>query len=331
MKRLALLMLVLALAAPAFAQTDTPTATNTPTNTPVTVSTPTAVATLTPIPGPISQILPPITQAKGGIVATDGDIRVTAHSTGNAGAADELIGALRATFVAFGTMTNGSTETTLYIDDTPDGEWAAIGTSPVVDSADSTIYKVGTKSLKLAFAATAVAGDGAQNDITNDDLDSDEHIGFWIYASEPLSGGDLALVTDDTTDDTYYLIPAVPQKRWVWVDLDISDLATTRGDVVDKIRIELTSQGATNHAAFDVYFDAMYKWDAADEEALGVDMVEDGLRSIMVTADAAGSANRPVAKLLYTDFFVAYRTGSDSIVMITDQSANSGWAFVPFK
>lgn len=311
-----------------FAQTDTPvppTATPTSTNTPVIVSTPTGLAALTPRPSNITNTLQPSTKADGEIVMDGGDLVILPSSDGgNRGSLNQVVGSVREDFAALGTMTNGSTESTLYTDDTPAGEWTAVDTDAVVSSATDN-FKVGSAALKLAFGGGATDGDGATNDITNDNLEADEHIGGWAYASETVSGGDLRLVVDDTSDDTYYLLPSIPKKRWTWIDLDITDLASGRADVVDKISVQLTTQGASAHGAFDFYLDALTKWDAADEEALGYDVFDGGCR-VAAIPTTPGTSNTPTVLALYTDYFIGYRTGNDVLITLTDQSAKSGLA-----
>ncbi|MDD5539214.1 MAG: hypothetical protein PHG61_00795 [Candidatus Marinimicrobia bacterium] len=251
---------------------------------------------------------------------------------GQAGAKSQWIGLPAIKLVSLGTMVNGTTETVCYVDDTPDGEWAEIdsGTNITV-TADETYYRAGSKSLKIAFADTAVAGDGATNDITNDDLGSNESVGFWIYSDTSLTAGDMQLVLDDTdgTDQTYS-IGAVSAGVWTWIELDVSG-CDGNCDTTDKITVLLTSQGETNLGAFNVYFDLMYKWDEDNEEALGVDLVSDGIISVVSIATGQDQANTPADLAEGTDFITNYQTGNDVIVVVTDQSAASGIALVAYQ
>lgn len=269
-----------------------------------------------------------------GATRLDSDLTVSADSTGgNAGARNTIIGKPQLKLVSLGTMTNGSTETTSYMDDTPDGEWASIDANdPVTVTASSSVYRVGTKSLQVAFGAAAAAGDGAQVDIVNDDLSSNESVGFWIRSSEALSAGDLVLFVDDTDTDTNINIPAVASADvWTWVEVNVSALDGTSGNVVDKIGVALSSAGATAHGAFTVQIDYMWKWDATDEEALGVDLVQDGVLSVATIATAAGSANTPADLVEGTGYVVHYESGNDFLVTVTDQSAASGIALVAYQ
>lgn len=255
----------------------------------------------------------------------NGDLTIASESTGgNLGARNDISGLFRINLASLGAGTNGTTETTLYLDDTPDGEWTALDADVTV-SASTTYARVGSKSLKLAFAATAAAGDGAEVDITNDDLEANESIGFWIYSDTALTAGYLTLVIDDTdaSPDLALNVPAVTANSWQWVEIDISALTGGNGNVVDKIAVKLSSAGATALGAFNVYLDAMYKWDATDEEQLGDSIPYDGVLSIL-NLDTANTGTHSFGNLsIYTDYFVNYQASNDVIVWISDQSAKS--------
>jgi len=262
---------------------------------------------------------------------SSGDITINAHSTGNAAATNALVGLPQVKFVALGTMTNASTENIEYTDDTPDGEWTAVDASCVV-SADTTYYRVGSKSLKLAFAAGAAADDGATTDITNDNLEANEFVSMWVYSTANLAAGDVNLFVDDTTVDTDFDFPAITAGVWTWVDIDISALTGGSGDVVDKIGITLSTAGAASLGAFDLYVDLMYKWDQDNDENLGVNLVTDGVLGLMTIATASGTANTPAIATYGTNYFVYYGSSTDDcIVGIGDNSANSGVALVAYQ
>lgn len=324
LRRISALLLFLSIGiGPALAQTDTPT--STPTNTPTTVvNAATPLATTTPVQGS--------TRLFSGSSTFQGPIRVPsdvlllpdAHG-GNGTARNELVGRIRCKLKSLGTGTNGTTETVLLLDDTPTGEATAIDADTVL-TADTTYFKVGTTSLKTAFASTSTDGDGAVIEITNDDWTSDTSIGLWLRSSEPLASGDLRIYLDDTNADASYLLPGIPGDSWTWVEVNISALASEVGNVVDKVRIEETTQGAASHAAFDLYADAFYKWKSTDEAAFGVDLVPDSGPSVQ---NLASSAVTDLAE--YTGFFVAYRQGNDSLVYITDQSSKDINSFVCYQ
>lgn len=261
------------------------------------------------------------------------DVTVAEEVTGgNAAAKIELIGLPAVKYVALAAGTNGTTETTAYMDDSPAGEWAPVD-ADVTESADTTYYRVGSTSYKMAIATTADADDGAIIDITNDNLESNESIGFWIYSDLGLAAGDLTLLIDDTSADTDFDLPEIVPYKWQWVEIDVTSLAAGTGDVVDKVGITLSAAGAAKAAqqAFNVYLDGMFKWDSTDEETLGVALVQDGVLGILAVATAAGSANTHSLLAEQTDYGVNYQTGNDVIFWITDQSANSNTAMVAYQ
>jgi hypothetical protein len=93
----------------------------------------------------------------------------------------------------------------------------------------------------------------------------------------------------------------------------------------------MSTTGASAHGAFDFYVDAMYKWDSADEEALGKNLVQDGVLSVLALVTANTGDHTQIALVENTNFFVAYRTGNDSIVWITDQSTYSATALIAYQ
>ena len=265
--------------------------------------------------------------ASGTVALTSQNVDMTITPVtdgGNAGAKNEYIGLPSIKLVGGTTGTNPASQTIPLIDDTPDGEWAEVdaGTNVVI-TADTTYYKCGSKSLKMALAATAVAGDGVKDAGLGaaaawDDMES---AGLFIYTDTALTAGDLTLVLTDDGGARTYNIPAVATtSAWTWVEIDISS-----GDLsaVSDVAILLSSGGATNLAACNVYFDIGYVWDAVDEEAMGVAIQQDGVLSVINTVTGA-----PLAEL--TDYIVHYESGNDFIVYITDQSAAGVLALVAY-
>lgn len=264
-------------------------------------------------------------------------VLATDPSGGNLGAANTLTAALNIKLVPFATMTNGSTETTSWMDDTPAAEFSAVtvGVAPT-DTQDSSYARIGTNSLKLAWPATSVAGDGVTASLTSDNLEANESVGMWLYVSEPIAAGDLTLVLTDDGGARTFNIPAVATANvWTWVEVDISSLAGGTGDAITAYRILLSSAGATAHGAFDTYIDGVYKWDAADELALGVDVLDQpgSVLTVLtqVKADAGTQAHDMAALTLDTDFFIHRENGNDFLVQITNQSTKSGFGLVLHK
>ena len=265
--------------------------------------------------------------ATAGITAAN-DITISA-SGGNLGAKNEFIGLPRIKFIALGTGRNGTTETTAYMDDTPANEWVAYNANVTV--ANSAVRaRVGTNSLSLDFLVASVDDDGAYIDIANDDLEANESIGFWIYASEALDAGDLDILIDDTAaaPDQSYDVPAVSTNTWTWVEVNITALAAGTGDVVDKIGVVL--KDAAGHGAMTIFIDGMMKWDADDEEVLGTAILNDGVIGVMSVVTHENQPNTQAVPAEWTDYFVHYESGSDFIVWMTDYSASSALALVAY-
>jgi len=261
------------------------------------------------------------------------DLTVSPDATGgNQGAKNEINGLPRIKMVALSSMTNGSTETTSYMDDSPTGEYAPIDADVTeAEGSGDSVYRIGASSYKASFADTAEADDGFKRTITGDDLEDNESIGFWIYSDTALSAGDLQIMLTDDGGTRNYDIGAVASANvWTWVEVDISSLAGGTGDTVTEFGITLTSAGATNLGAFVIYVDGVWKWDADDEEDLGNAILQDGVLSVLSITTAQDQANTPAMLTENTDFFVHYESGNDYIVTVTDQSANSGVAMVAY-
>lgn len=256
---------------------------------------------------------------------------------GNLGASNVFTGGINISLIPFATMTNGSTETTSWMDDTPAADFSAVtvGVAPT-DTEDTSYARIGSKSLKLAWPATSVAGDGITASLTSDNLEANESVGMWLYVSEAIAAGDLTLVLTDDGGARTFNIPAVATvNKWTWIEVDVSSLTGGTGDAITAYSIKLSSAGATSHAAFTTYIDGVWKWDAADELTLGVDVLDQpgSIRSILtqVKADAGTQAHDMATLTENTDFFVHRESGNDFLVQITNQSTKSGFGLVLHK
>lgn len=248
---------------------------------------------------------------------------------GNAGDRVRFIGTPQIKIAALGAGTNGTTETTSYVDDSPTGEYAPID-ADVTEAADTSVYRVGTTSYKAVFAATAAANDGFKATITTDDLEANESIGMWIRASEACSSGDLQILLTDDGGARNYNIGALSAGVWTWVEVDISGLTGGTGDVVTEFGITLTTAGATAHGAFNVWLDVAYKWDADDEEALSTAIYQDGVCGVLSILTAENGVNTFTSLVEYTDYLTHYESGVDFLVWISDQSARSNAAIIAY-
>ena len=253
------------------------------------------------------------------------------NENGNAGAINEFTGCLKTKLVALGTMTNGTTNTFELMDDAETG-WAATNARTTCTS-DTDMYKAGASSLKTLFDASAVAGDGATRTIAAINMQNDESVGFWIYSNLRLPAASFYIELFDNTSivDCTANLPEIPRAAWTWVELDFSGCAGVDKDNVSKVILKMSTAGATNLGEVSVYMDAMFGWAPADEEALGKNLMTDGVSSVMTVLTAQGGANTILLLTQYTDYFVNYQAGNDVTVTITDQSTYSGIAMISYQ
>ena len=270
-----------------------------------------------------------------GAVTTAADLTVSPEATGgNAGARNEISGLFRLGIQpTVSVWSNGTTETVAWIDDTPTGEWAEVDAATnLVVTADPTYYKDGTTSILMAFT-DVVDNDGIDGDApAQDDWSAVDSFGFWIYSDIPITSGDFDLTVDDSDGtDQVYVIPAVAADIWTWVEIDISG-CDGNCDTVDGVFFLATAQGDTNlgGAAVNIYIDAAYKWDIGDEEALGADILNDGVLAVLALVDANTGVHNQVLLVEYTDYFVNYEAGVDFLVAISDQGANSATMYFAY-
>ena len=250
------------------------------------------------------------------------DMTLEADATGgNAGAKTEFIGLPRIKLIGGGSGTNPASQTIALADDNPESEYAPVDAS-VTEAAEAAIYRAGAGSYKMTWAADAAENDGVKDpalfgNASLEDQESSRAVAVYVGGA----GGGRPADRDHgrRPADRKFNIPAVATiNQWTWVEIDISSLDAGTGDVCSDFAITMTAQGAaaaTLDAGFVLYFDTGYAWDAADEEALGVAILQDGVLGVINTAGGTSLVE-------YTDYFVHYQSGNDAIVYITDQSAN---------
>ena len=274
-------------------------------------------------------------QTYSGANTHNNDVTIsTITSGGDAGARNEFIGLPKLRMVSYGTGTNGSTETVALFSDTPASQCA---TNNQTAANDNTIVRAGTNSLKITFASTPTAGDGADCTFAGgaDDFESNESIGFWFRTDTALNAGDVYLELDDDTasPDTTYDLPAVATvDQWTWIELDISACGGGDCNVVDAAKLIIDAGGAsTLSAGGNIWFDLMYKWDSTDEDAIGQNIVQDGVLGVMQMITATANDRTPMLEIQDTDYLVHYQTGNDFLVWMTDQSGKSLWGMVAIQ
>lgn len=270
------------------------------------------------------------TTALNGTTTVTGDLTVPDEAGGgNDWSSNSIRGKLRLSIANVGAGTNGAAagKTVALMDDTPAGEFAATDGDTTCTN-NTTYLKNGTNSLKMAVAITADAGDGCHDGVTLD-FTGDEFIGFWVRSSRALVAGDVVLDLTDDGGARVINVPALAAGVWTWVNLSLP-AADGDKDVITDISLELSDAGAVKAAtgAFDVYTDLMYKWDDTEEEALGSAICLDCIYAVTAVATAAGSANTTSGLVIYTDYFVKYTDSNESLVWITDQSANSAFVLL---
>ena len=106
--------------------------------------------------------------------------------------------------------------------------WTASDAVNITMTADATVYKVGTKSVKAAVGAGAAAGAyWYLNFAAAKDLSKYTHIAFWARSSVAASAGDLKFELDDTaalaSPATLLDLPALVQDTWQYCILAIPD------------------------------------------------------------------------------------------------------------
>lgn len=106
--------------------------------------------------------------------------------------------------------------------------WTATDAVNITMTADATVYKVGTKSVKAAVGAGAAAGvSWYLNFAAAKDLSKYNRVAFWARSSVAASAGDLKFAFDDTaavaSPATLIDLPALVQDTWTYCVLDIPD------------------------------------------------------------------------------------------------------------
>ena len=102
--------------------------------------------------------------------------------------------------------------------------------------------------------------------------------------------------------------------------------------IVEHIEASTTPNLAAK-GAMNTYFDGGWKWDATEELALGVDLVDSpgAVRSVLTLTKANTGTHDFVALVEDTGFFIHRESGNDFLVTITDQSTKSAIALVNHK
>ena len=251
--------------------------------------------------------------------SADGVIRAAARAIAGADTpADVFIGLWTQ---GTGTLTDGTTDTVVtYIDADPEGEWTSAD-AEFTRSEDNSYYKEGAESLKIVAGSGAESGDVVVSNALaggNEDWSDRESVGVWFYCPNAHSSGFLDFrITDLGAGDTDTASPAIAAGTWTWWEFDISGVANASKDAITDIAFIYKATGADIF-----YFDFLAKWDAADETNLAQNITYDGIRGVDACPIASGTNMAWTAQTEYTDYFINYTSGTDNLVVITDESAN---------
>jgi hypothetical protein len=230
-------------------------------------------------------------------------------------------------------IANGTTNTT-NVDfgdsETPATDWIAVDGDVTVAN-ETTIFRKGTASLEIAVAASSVEeNDGAVNALGTGDQDwsGDEGFGLWMNCTAATTAGDWKLSINDNASYSDVNIPAIAWANvWNWLEVDHTAVADADKDVVTDLAIRLSVAGASAMVGETCYFDYLWKWDVADEEALGYDVIEDGVFAVYSVVDAAANIV-PIVEVEGTDYFIHYESGNDFLVPISDLSNDALWGML---
>jgi hypothetical protein len=253
-------------------------------------------------------------------------------SGGNAGRLFEFVAIPRIAPFSInpGKTNTGTTNVDFGDSETPNADWVA--TTNVTDSTTAITYRKGTTALKLEVGASPEDGNGADCALTTGNQDwsdiTDATFGLWMRCTQTTGGDEWVLeITDSVAGATEVAIPALTvADHWTWLEVPIGAVADASKDVITSIALDLTATGATNFAAGgDCFFDGMWKWDTANENALSLDVYEEGVFSVMSIVKATGGDRIPKLEVEDTDYFVHYEAGDDFLVSITDLSADVLW------
>jgi hypothetical protein len=266
-----------------------------------------------------------------GATTVNNDITLAEDKTGgDQGYQNALGGKLRLAITALGAGTNGaaSGKTVVLMDDSPAGEFAATD-ADVTCTTSTTHFKAGSASLKMAVTTVADTGDGCHDTGLSYDWTDDENVGGWVYTDMDLAAGDVVMRFTDNGGAHTIDLPVLSANKWHFVTLDISGTANGNKDSISAFGFQLAAAGATKAAAhaFNMWFDAWYKWDNTEEDALGNSLSLDSDYGILVEPTSGGAMT---VLTRYTDYFIKYTSSNESVVWITDQSANNAVAFYSY-
>jgi len=259
----------------------------------------------------------------------------TSLSGGNAGDRVQIEGLPRIAMAFFGVGTDATAAgKTLRLEDAnPAGEFLQ-SDGDVTCADDAVNYREAAASLSMLFSADSDPADSCHDAVGATDWTDDESVGFWWMCDQVTALGDFQFVIADDGGDHAIDIPAGVADVWQWVDLTagVTAIANADKDVITDYAFEITAAGVARAvvAPITCNVDAIYKWDATEEEALPVGILQDGVLAVWGVLSAAISPDDQIQQIEYTDYFVHYQAGADAIVWITDEDSTSNMALYAY-
>ncbi len=268
----------------------------------------------------------------GAITAT-GDVTISTDATGgDAGAVNQFIGVPRIKLVSSATdeSIDGTGAAFALMDDSPIGEAAPI--TGGTEAAETTIFRVGAGSYKYTWAATVAANHGIDFTVTGHANAGTDSLGFWLRSDTTFLSGDLDATLDDgSSAEGNAVVPAYATANvWQWMEVDFaSDCDATCADV-DGVFIQASAQSPTTFNGAVMYIDAGAAWIDTAEIDLNLAIQYDGVLGVVASPDAEAGEQDFVPLVEWTSYFPHYESGSDFLVALDDQSANTWMILVAY-
>lgn len=131
-------------------------------------------------------------------------------------------------------------------------KWTESGAN-ITCSADTTYYKKGSKSSKIAIGADFTTGLAAYYAISSADYTGHDHVHLWVRSSVALASGDISLLLDNTAACASPLedinIPALAANTWTRVSLTYASAAGLGAVISVGLKVNV------DKGACDIYLD----------------------------------------------------------------------------
>lgn len=210
-----------------------------------------------------------------------------------------------------------SVDKDLQLDDC-DTAWAELTDGDVTLTADTTIKKEGTGSIKMVAAAGLGAGDiMATVAISETDLNDYDELEIWVYSTVALDAGDLQVLLDDTAQCASALesldIPATTAETWTRHLISLANPST------DIDIISLGIKQVTDKGAFTLYVDDVRVVKSASRVYLHLSpehwsIVKDTTDKLQLTTDGLSITGFPTLLRLI---------GYQQVSLLTDDTTDS--------